>query len=352
MCGADGVAALAAIRSLGRAGVPVLVVDHRPSAIGFRSRYAHPMPSPDYEVDEAGFVESLVALAERFDDPLPLFVSDDKPLDAVGRNRKQLEERFLFPFPRWELLGRIQTKRFQLERAAELGIPVPRTRDAPSEDLTFPVLIKPSIPIPFRKKFGAKAIRCDTPAQLAEVFERARPYDPLIQEIIPGGDEELYTVGTYIGEDGAVLGVFSGRKLQQVPPEVGSCRVGVAIWMDEAVELALAFLRGLGFTGIAQVEFKRDPRDDRLKLMELNPRLWVWHGLAAACGVDLPRIAYLDLVGRRPAPTRMNGQGKRWAMTFAPDAPPALQRPPYVDAVWAWDDPKPALVHWARVMRS
>ncbi|CAN5212679.1 hypothetical protein BH18ACT12_BH18ACT12_20210 [soil metagenome] len=31
---------LAAIRSLGRAGMRVLAVDHRPSALGFRSRYA------------------------------------------------------------------------------------------------------------------------------------------------------------------------------------------------------------------------------------------------------------------------------------------------------------------------
>ena len=38
---------LAAIRSLGRSGIRVLAVDHRPSALGFRSRYAEPLVTPD-----------------------------------------------------------------------------------------------------------------------------------------------------------------------------------------------------------------------------------------------------------------------------------------------------------------
>ena len=86
--------------------------------------------------------------------------------------------------------------------------------------------------------------------------------------------------------------------------------------------------------------------------MEINPRLWQWHGLAAACGVDLPRLAYADLVGETPPEARMDGNGKRWAITLLPGERPTPQRPPYVDAVFAADDPKPALVHLARVVRS
>jgi hypothetical protein len=85
--------------------------------------------------------------------------------------------------------------------------------------------------------------------------------------------------------------------------------------------------------------------------MEVNPRLWQWHGLASACGVDLPRIAYEDLVGERPDPARMNGRRRRWAITFLAGERPALQRPPYVDAVFARDDLKPALVQAVRLLR-
>jgi predicted ATP-grasp superfamily ATP-dependent carboligase len=128
--------------------------------------------------------------------------------------------------------------------------------------------------------------------------------------------------------------------------------VGEAVWVQEVVDDALALLRAFGYRGLSQVEFKRDPRDGRFKLMEINARLWQWHGLATACGVDLPRIAYADLTGEELPPAQMNGNGKRWAITLLPGERPAPQRPPYVDAVFATDDPKPAVVQLARVVRS
>ena len=53
---------LAAIRSLGRAGIPVLALDHRSSSLGFRSRYATPVKVPDPAVDEEGFVARVAEI--------------------------------------------------------------------------------------------------------------------------------------------------------------------------------------------------------------------------------------------------------------------------------------------------
>src|SRR5438874_10224570 len=55
---------LAAIRSLGRAGIRVLALDHRPSALGFRSKYAERFLSPDPRSEEARFVAFVRALGE------------------------------------------------------------------------------------------------------------------------------------------------------------------------------------------------------------------------------------------------------------------------------------------------
>src|SRR6185369_865566 len=66
---------LAAIRSLGRAGVKVLAVDHRRSALGFRSRYAEPLLSPDPQ-DEEAFVSFLAGL--ELDGPAPVFPTHDE----------------------------------------------------------------------------------------------------------------------------------------------------------------------------------------------------------------------------------------------------------------------------------
>jgi D-aspartate ligase len=347
---------LAAIRSLGRAGIRVLALDHRRSALGFRSRYAQPVLTPDPQ-DERAFVSFLAGL--ELDEPAPLFATHDEPLNAIARGADRLGERFLFPFPRWEVLSRIQSKRSQLEAAERAEVPAPRTAYPASADeavtaaseLGLPVLVKPSSTEGFKRRFGRQAFRAETAAEVARAYTDAEPYEPMVQELIPGGDDQLYTLGSYLAEDGEALGLFSGRKLRQTPPGVGTCRVGEAVWVEEVVEQGLRLLRELDFHGLSQVEFKRDPRDGRFKLMEINPRLWQWHGLAAACGVDLPLIAYRDLTGSRPAPASTNGKRRRWAITLLPHESPALQRPPYVDAVFSRDDPKPALVQAARLLR-
>jgi len=341
---------LAAIRSLGRAGVEVLAVDHRPSALGFRSRYARPLVSPDPQ-DEEAFVSFLAGL--ELDAPAPIFPTHDEPLNAIARAGDQLGERFLFPFPRWEVLGRIQSKRSQLEAADRAGIAVPRwaTTSAAADELGYPALVKPSSTEGFKRRFGRQAFRCENAAEVERAFAEAEEYEPLVQELIPGGDEELYTLGSYLTANGEPLGLFCGRKLRQTPPGVGTCRVGEAVWVEEVVDQGLRLLRELDHTGLSQVEFKRDPRDGTYRLMEVNPRLWQWHGLAAACGVDLPRIAYDDLTGARPDPVSMNGRKRRWAITLLPGERPAPQRPPYVDAVFARDDLKPAFVQAARILR-
>jgi D-aspartate ligase len=347
---------LAAIRSLGRAGIPVIAVDHRQSALGFRSRYARPVVSPDPQ-DEEAFVSFLAGL--EVDAPAPVFATHDEPLNAIARGAERLGDKFLYPFPPWEVLARIQTKRGQLEAARSAGVPVPRTAypasaeeaRAAAGELGYPVLVKPSSTEGFKRRFGRQAFRCETGGQVGVAFADAEPFEPMVQEVVPGGDEELFTLGSYLAADGEALGLFCGRKLRQTPPGVGTCRVGEAVWVEEVVEQGLEVLRALEHKGLSQVEFKRDRRDGSFKLMEVNPRLWQWHGLASACGVDLPLIAYRDLTGERPAPVSMNGRRRRWAITLLPGEAPAPQRPPYVDAVFARDDLKPALVQVARLLR-
>jgi D-aspartate ligase len=352
VAGVGGVNGLAAIWSLARAGAPVVAVDHRRDALGFRSRHALGVLCPDPVDDPEGYAEFLAALGDSLDRPTPIFPTHDEHLNAIARAAARLGERFLFPFPRWEVLAPIQGKRHQLDAAREAGVPIPRTVHEPTDELGFPVLVKPSKPVGFKRAFGRQSFRCGTRAELDAAFARARPYDPLVQEFIPGGDDELYSLGSYVARDGEPLGLFSGRKLRQTPTGVGTCRVGEAVWVEEVVQHGLALLRALGFHGLSQVEFKRDPRDGLFKLMEVNPRLWQWHALAAACGVDLPRIAYWDLLGARLPPVRQNGAAKRWAITLMRGTRPALVRPPYVDAVLARDDPGPALAQVARLLRG
>jgi D-aspartate ligase len=347
---------LAAIRSLGRQGLRVLAVDNQPYALGLRSRYAEARSAPDPLDDEAGFINALRAIAEETDDVLPIFPTHDEHLNAIARHADVLGERYRFPFPSWDVLGKIQSKRHQLETAESVGVPIPRTlyptsaeeARAAGDEVGFPLVVKPSANVGFRRSHKRQLFRCETPVELERAYELAAPYEPMVQELIPSGPEEMYTLGSYLDRDGEALGLFCGHKLSQTRGYMGSARAGEALWVEEVVEHGLALLRALRFHGISQVELMRDPRDGRYKLLEVNPRLWQWHSLAAACGVDLPWIAYRDLIGDPLPPARMHGDGKRWAITLMAGSGHAMERPPYVDAVFARDDPKPALVQIGR----
>jgi predicted ATP-grasp superfamily ATP-dependent carboligase len=359
---AGSVTALAAIRSLGRGKVRVLAVHESRRGVGLRSRYAEARWCPDPEEAEQEFVEALLKLATSFEQRVPIVPTSDTHLRAIGRNSERLSAAFLFPFPVGEDLERIQRKRHQVERAAELGIDIPRTSDEATDEFGFPVLVKPSDPIGFAEAFGAKGFICKTLVEAEAAVERTRAFDPIVQEWIPGGDEQLFFLGAYLSQAGEDLGVFVGRKIRQVPEGIGTTRVGESIDAPMVAELGLAFLKGIGCHGLSDVEFKLDPRDGRYKLMEVNPRLGQWHGLATAAGVDLPLIAYRDLVGEPVRPARQSVQTKRWAITFLTGSGherpglggngPVVPKLPYTDAVFALDDPWPAAVQVGQIAKG
>jgi predicted ATP-grasp superfamily ATP-dependent carboligase len=359
---------LGAIQTLARAGVKVLALDHRPFAIGLRSRYCLPLLCPDPYAEEQRFTAFLSELVELLPAPTPILATHDDGLATISRALPKLGGKLLCPAPGAAKLDLLQQKSWQLARAAEANVAAPLTlypssaseaREA-AKEIGFPLFVKPSEPIAFRKVYPRRRVfSCDSMAGLDEAYEMAAPYAPMLQEVVPGGDKELYTVGSYLDSEGRALGIFCGRKLRQtprsrklVPRGVGSCRHGEALWLPELVEDSLRLLEVCAYTGISQVEFKRDPRDGRYKLMEINPRLWMWHTLAAACGVNLAHIAYLDLTGRPPEPRTSEGRRKQWAITLMRGERPIIARPPFVEPVLSLRDPKPALVYLYRYLKN
>ncbi len=181
----------------------------------------------------------------------------------------------------------------------------------------------------------------------------------ILQERIPGGDDELFTVGSYLDAESRPLAVFTGHKLRQHPRGAGSCRVGVSKWDEKLADDALRLLKELHYHGVTQVEFKRDPRDGRQCLMEVNARHWMWHSLAAACGVNLSLAAYKDAIGE-PFTAPRQKDGLKWVVTNK-DLPLTVReiakrqqtlgaylrslRGVRVDGVHSLSDPVPGLVN-------
>src|SRR5207245_547909 len=98
--------------------------------------------------------------------------------------------------------------------------------------------------------------------------------------------------------EGQPLVHFTKRKLRQYPVTFGWGCFHETAWEPEAAELGLRFFQGIGLRGLGNVEFKRDVRDGRLKLIECNPRLTAANELVRLAGHDFARLAYERAAGR------------------------------------------------------
>ena len=218
------------------------------------------------------------------------------------------------------MLEPLQSKRHQYAVAEAAGIGVPLTFAADSEAearvaaaaLSYPAVVKPGDPIPFKRRFGRPVIVCETPDELLEAWRSAADCEPLLQEVIPGDDATLWTVGSYTDASGT-----RARRVLRPQARADAARLRHLPRGRGALARATSSSRPSrccarsAIHGIAQTEFRLDPRDGRFKLMEVNPRLWQWHGLARACGVDLPRIAYFDVLGRPQTPGPLRPAARR-----------------------------------------
>lgn len=371
---ASGPNALGIIRSLGRAGVPVIACDHDPRALGLLSRYATPAITADPLAEPERFRADLRALGEGPGAGGVLFATHDEAIGAIGPHEADLEDLFARTWGPWSAIEPVLDKEHQHATARGIGFPVPATitpRDEAdvaeaARSLRFPMILKPRNAPEFKRRFRTQVLEAADAGELRAAWEKAAPYDPQISEVIPGGDEQLWTLGSYRDASGRPHGSFTGRKLRQWPPRFGTARAAEARWDPELAARCHALLDALGFHGISQVEVKRDPRDGRDNLIEVNPRSWLWIGLATRVGVNLPYLAWRDAVGRPTSVGPGHRSGVRWTLAakhlvgsvreirrgqWTARELAASLRPPIVDGVLDPRDPRPALALYARGLR-
>jgi len=391
--GMSGATGLAVVRALAHAGVECHAVHFAQAAPGLASRLARPHVSPDWRADSEAFLAFLLSLAasDLGGDPASLFVTDDSALAVVWEARESLaaaglRPAFAFARPVVEVLD----KRTQIAAARGAGVDHPVSEWGTADELLlrleafrYPVIVKPALSHVGVRRIGGKALRSASAAELADALERTRGLDVLVQEFVPGGDDQLYTCGVFRGGDQRLA--FTGRKLKQHPPTLGISRLSEAVEVPEIVAGSLRLLEELGYEGVAQVEYKRDARDGAYRLMEVNARPWTWIGLATACGVNLPLAAHRwaveqghehrsepsgaaatlrseGVMGTEPAVLRQEGGRWIWLLAEAIHTTRDLARGRWpkvtqwrglrAEAFFARDDPGPLVAELTAVVRS
>jgi D-aspartate ligase len=322
-------------RSLGRRGVPVVVVDDERSPAAASRYVSHHVRVADLHADEAA-LDALEALARTVDvEGWVLYATRDENVAMLARYAQRLGRTFRVPTPGWDAVRACWDKRGTYRLAAELGVPHPRTwvpADAADLDLVdpgSPLVVKPAIKEHFFYETGQKAWRADGAAELADAYRRAvavtGPGEILVQELVPGGGAEQYSYCAFV-KAGRPVAVMTVRRRRQHPSDFGRASTFVeTVELPEIEGPSERFLAALDFDGLVEMEYKRDPRDGIHKLLDVNARTWGYHSLGAAAGVDFPYLLYRDQVGAGVPEVQVRARpGVRW-VRLATDLPNSVR---------------------------
>src|SRR4029077_8739750 len=229
------------------------------------------------------------------------------------------------------LVRRLTDKREVFRLASQFGVPMPltvfpRSRDDVERfvaDARFPVVLKPIgavRPTRFERRTGrglaAFAILATPDALLSRYLEwedRAAP-NLMLQEYIPGGDDQVWMFNGVFNEWCECVAAFTGRKLRQLPAYGGTTTLGVCERNERVERLTIDFMWTLGYQGVLDIAHRYDARDDLYKLLDPNPRVGATFRLFVdAQGLDVVRVLYCDLTRQPVWPARVR-EGRKWLL--------------------------------------
>lgn len=314
-------AALAVVRSLGRAGYRVYVCAARDRSLAAASRFCHDAAQTPSPLAEPGrYREAVERLLERWAIDVLVPVSE-QALHALLPARFE-EKGIRVPFPSAEVFASVSDKGELLRRCGRFGLvaPMQHVLYAPSEltsietSLVFPVVVKPTRSV-VPDRTGAIKTGVTYATDVAGLRRRLTElpkavYPILLQERIIGPGMGVFLLMW----DGELVASFSHRRLREKPPAGGVSVYSESTPTDATlVDRGLRLLHDFGWQGVAMLEFKTDRRTGRPYLMEINGRLWGSLQLAVDAGVDFPEMLVGCCLGERPVRSSYRvGVRNRW----------------------------------------
>jgi D-aspartate ligase len=300
--------ALAVARTLGRLGVPVYgVVEDAYTPLALSRYLAKAFVWDSCPIDPESFVKAMSLIAEFIARPTIIIPMDDLSAVSVAENAASLARWFVIPPVPPQLPRQLANKACFHALCADIGIPlarsvIPHSFDdvrAFTESTEFPVMVKAAEQwLPLKDTFVTKIIK--TPEQLFNLCEN---YDYegsqrlIIQEHIPGED---WICHGYYNSDKNINVTFTGIKLRSYPPDAGSTALGLSRDNETLRCVSEKLLKAVSYSGIIDMDWRKDERDGQYKLLDCNPRVGQnFRMFENSAGLDVVRAQHLDLSGRR-----------------------------------------------------
>ncbi len=317
------VTGLAVVRALARQGVKVYALDPDKNKPTLATRYADCRICPDALKQPAEFKKFLLELGKEIGEGAVLLPTNDNFNDFVNNHRDELQKHFKFLMTDKTIMDQLMDKKGQSDLANNVHVPMPKTFypknmteiQSIADEVRYPVIIKGLTTSLWRQKYGdTKGMIAENKEKLLKEFEQIyqAKIDCVVQEIIEGDDQCHYKLCAYIGKNGQTLLTFTLQKIRQYPCHFGIGSSVISVKNDEVAELGLKFMKAINYRGVGSIEFKKDTRDGKYRMIEMNPRFWAQNGLTEGCGQNFALTAYLDILGESVAPKTDFQEHVKW----------------------------------------
>ena len=314
---------LAVVRSLGQLGIRIRVADFKPDRPAFASKYCADIPITADSV--LGLIDRVITeTSQESTPPIVIPTSDAMVLGLVKHRERYAGKLQTYQAIENGLAATVTNKTSFYQQCLDADVSTAQTafpRSATellalSDSFQFPLLLKPVFGHLWRERLkGRKLLVANSRHDLQSIVDSFGDDASglMVQELIPGPEEDIWIGGVYRGRSGQHDGCFVGQKTRQYPPDFGSASYARSLYNPEVEALSWKFLDAIDYRGICGTEFKLDRRDGLYKIIEVNPRPTLWFHLVSAAGMNLFEYAFFDLAGQRLS-TPMNAQapGVRW----------------------------------------
>ena len=272
--------------------------------------------------NKENFIKALTEYGEKNKDyEILLIATSDLYVKLIAEEKSLLEKYYVFNYPDIELVNNLLVKEKFYDIYKDMGLDMPKTYIYPcnkNEDINkikkcfneYPIIIKPSDGVEYHSLDDttlAKVYKIHSEEELEKIIKKIENagYNKnlIIQEFIPGDDSALFDSVFYVGKDKkAKLATFAQIGLQEhTPTGIGNCTVLVNGYdehgyKEEIVYKLKEFIEKIGYQGFAEFDIKYDVRDNKYKVLEINPRQSRSGYYLTACGYNLVKYLIDDLI--------------------------------------------------------
>lgn len=217
---------LSTIRCLGSEGIHTVAMDYsEEERYGVKSKYCNEqLIVPHYRDNTEDFINTLVDYAKKQDLKPVLIPCHDSYVEVIDKYLNILKEYYYIPQTEQGLYAKVMNKDEIFDLAMKSGVKTPESVYIDEDDfyhkintiIKYPCLVKPVDSPSFVAKFRKKLFIVNTEEELNEAVNIAKKanFEVIVQRIIPGFDDHMYTFDAYVDQRGKVTHWTTCQKLR------------------------------------------------------------------------------------------------------------------------------------------